>query len=152
MPTESIDDKQRPHAFTLIELLVVISIIALLVGILLPALAAARARAQAMLCASNEKQFGIAIAVYRTDFEAVYPVTGNGPWAGNGYGHVSWDDLLGGLGYDGRPTLSQAEMSAGALDEAVYGNRADLYQCPSFPGKASIASPELTGFHHRCSF
>ncbi len=56
--------KPKPHGFTLIELLVVISIIALLVGILLPALGAARKAARSSVCLSNERQVGVAIGAY----------------------------------------------------------------------------------------
>lgn len=58
----------RLRGFTLIELLVVIAIIALLVGILLPALAAARSTARKSLCMSNMKQFSVAYANYSNDF------------------------------------------------------------------------------------
>ena len=63
----------RSHAkragFTLIELLVVIAIIAILAALLLPALSAAKARAQNILCVSNLKQLGLANRLYCNDFE-----------------------------------------------------------------------------------
>lgn len=64
----------RPAGFTLIELLVVISIIALLVAMLLPALGKARAEARAVQCQSRMRQVGIATATYRSDNNQYYPV------------------------------------------------------------------------------
>src|SRR5438477_467442 len=63
----------RPRAFTLIELLVVIAIIAILAAILFPVFIQAREKARTITCASNLKQLGVAIAMYRSDYDEMNP-------------------------------------------------------------------------------
>ena len=102
-----------PAAFTLIELLVVISIIALLIGILLPALGSARESAQLTVCASNTRQLSIAANAYLPDHDNNTP-------AGN-YQNIEGD--FGGWG-----------NSVGALlDPYISGDPVEVYRCPSAP-------------------
>ncbi len=68
----SIQSGNCSSGFTLIELLVVISIIALLIGLLLPALSRAREHSQKIVCLSNQRQLAIAFFAYAAD-EKVFP-------------------------------------------------------------------------------
>lgn len=71
-------------AFTLIELLVVLSIIALLIGILLPALSGAKRTTYKVICSSHLGQVGTALEMFSMDHQALYPIAGK---------HIDWGEI-----------------------------------------------------------
>ncbi len=116
--------KRHPTAFTLIELLVVISIIALLVGILLPALGAARASAQRVKSLSNVRQLGTGIFTYAADNKDYFILYKSG-W--NSAPHIN---AL-------RPAPNQPNGDPGfwwssKLADLDYLPAGGIYDCPSF--------------------
>ena len=82
--------RARRVGFTLIELLVVISIIALLIGVLLPVLGKARSTARQIQCGANLHQLGVAFAGYAADHRSLLPYATF--WQGTN--RVTWDDAL----------------------------------------------------------
>jgi prepilin-type N-terminal cleavage/methylation domain-containing protein len=116
----------RQRAFTLIELLVVISIIALLVSILLPALGAARKTAIELQCITQLRSLGQATHMYLTDNNQYYPQSLNTVWPHNDSG--GW-------------TTYHATLNTymGLAENWNVTARAEQYHCPAIWSESSIA-------------
>jgi prepilin-type N-terminal cleavage/methylation domain-containing protein len=88
-PMSGVPLRVPANAFTLIELLVVIGIIAILAAMLLPVLAGAKRKAQAIACLNNGKQLGLATQLYLADSDDFYP---RGIDMANPGGAAAWQD------------------------------------------------------------
>ena len=115
----------KKKAFTLIELLVVISIIAILMAVMMPALSKARNMARRTICGSHMHNMGVAIENYKADSSGDYPISF---WSANSFNRTIYTESLIKAGI-----IRGEETVAGNGEWVVSaGSEREAYSCPSF--------------------
>ncbi len=131
--------------FSLIELLMVISVISLLTGVMIPALAKARRIGKGVVCQSNMRQLSLAANLYAHDFDDFYPIAYTSDVTTSTATDAQWDftritDLATG----------ETRLESGILwqGEAIATK---IYQCPVFKDESGSPDP-YTGYNYNTSY
>ena len=132
----------KRRGFTLIELLVVISIIALLISILMPALSKAREQAKAAICMTQLKQWGLCFAMYMDDNDEKFALGRKGTWIS----WFAWIDMLNPY-YDNEEILfCPSAPNTGTYDNSGADRRVGTTRISWFArGSGTVTDPQYSG-------
>jgi prepilin-type N-terminal cleavage/methylation domain-containing protein len=148
------ENKRSTMVFTLVELLIVIAIIAILAGLLLPALKSAKDQAKVIQCINLHKAHGLAVSSYNNDYNEYCPIAapiGSQPYWGSSTTLGYWPYMY---SYYGVKDADVADAGVGT----AYRDRMMKYMCPAgaawFPTYRAVADttdasarPERTGIY-----
>jgi prepilin-type N-terminal cleavage/methylation domain-containing protein/prepilin-type processing-associated H-X9-DG protein len=119
----------RRCGFTLIELLMVIVVIAILAGMLLPVLARAKVKAQAIRCLNNERQWGVAFTEYSQEVEFL-PREGHHRSMAGTVQQDNWANVCDPVNRDAWYNALPSKLSLETAAAYAYGKEAEFYEQP----------------------
>lgn len=132
---------QQPAArrgFSLIELVIVISVAVLLVGLLFPAIAELRENAHRVVCASNQRQIGMAIFMYDRDYAAL-------PYTTQLQNEEHWEPRELNIAHTGDEPDNWDGL--GLLFQGAYCRAPDCFYCPSHTGSYRVERSRERWYH-----
>lgn len=128
----------KKRGFTLIELLMVIAIIAILAGLLLPALSKAREKGRQAVCINNARQLTLAFVMYTQDYDGCFPpayvIAPDWSWTDSWDFYTVWGD--------------PAATKGGIISSYCPGGK--VWQCPSFKDVGS--DRPYTGYAYNATY
>ena len=141
-PTAGCASLTPRRGFSLVELLVVVGIIAVLIGLLMPAITAARESAKSVACLSNLRQLAIAAHAYADANKGSFPIAYYLRPTPE-FTAYAWD-------FTTRKTSSGVVVEAGLLWEGKGSGK--VQQCPSFDGASNTLADPYTGYNYNTSY
>lgn len=147
--------RKHPAAFTLVELLVVIGIIAVLIGVLLPALSAARKQAATTKCLSSLRSIGQAFQLYANHYRDAYPVVrqdtpDDGGFPPNGTGpqnvqNTYYTDML--MPFVSKTGKMNFQLSTNDILAFKAARESVMWGCPEWEGWPGTGANTIDGIY-----